>query len=180
MARRTTNLSSEQLLEGYKNGDMDSFREFYQRTKGLIYNYLLKRMGRQVDADEAFQETFLRLHRFVTSYEPAQRALPWLFTIARNVSIDLHRKRRNDTDISNLDEPASKEPLPDIALIAKQQLESIMSTLQAEDRDLLTARFVNEDSYEEIAARTGLRSENVRQRISRLARNLRNILRQTD
>jgi RNA polymerase sigma factor (sigma-70 family) len=58
-------------------------------------------------------------------------------------------------------------------LIAQQQLESILSLLSPDDREIFTARFLHEDSYEEIAARKGIRPDNVRQRISRLVRKLR-------
>ena len=80
--------TNEELLARYQSLDSDAFDLFFERNHSLVFNYLLSRLKNRPEAEEAFQQTFLRIHRYIQSYDPAQNAVGWVFTIARNVSFD--------------------------------------------------------------------------------------------
>lgn len=76
--------SNEELLRRYQNADPRAFDEFFRRTKTLVYGYLLARLKNRGDADDAFQETYFRIHRYIDTFDPSRNALAWVMTIARN------------------------------------------------------------------------------------------------
>ncbi len=92
-AQRVCHLSNEQLLARYQQGDAVAFDEFFKRSHKVIYNFLLSRLKVQSDAEDALQQSFLKLHRYILSYDPRQNALSWALTIARNVMSDVRSAR---------------------------------------------------------------------------------------
>ena len=133
------------------------------------------KLGNKADAEEAFQETFLRIHKYILKYDPEQNAMSWVFTIARNAAVDVVSKNSKVTEIKQ--ETASidveKRYSTHFALEAKQALESLMGRLSEEECGLIKARFLNDESYEEIAARLNVKPEGARQRVSRLMRKIK-------
>ncbi len=67
-------------------------REAYAAHGAELYRYALRGLGDAATAQDAVQETFLRAWRARDRYDPQIASLRvWLFSIARNVVIDLHR-----------------------------------------------------------------------------------------
>jgi len=163
------------LLALYQSADFAAFDHFYRRNERLIFYFLLARLGNRGDADDASQETFLRLHGALMRYDPKQSALAWVMTIARNASTDILRRRRR----SEPRPPADFDLMPahstavDVALACREELNIILRGLSATDRALIEARLLDEDSYADIAARDGTNQAQVRQRWSRLLKRLR-------
>lgn len=164
--------TNEELLECYRQADFNAFNIFYKRHQRLLFNFLLVRLGNRVDAEEAFQETFVRLHKTIMKYDSTQNALGWTFTIARNIAVDLMRRRRRqgptmataDIAVAGRDE---------VALAARQELERLLSSLASADQALLTSRFWAGESFDEIATHHGVTPANIRQRVSRLLKKLK-------
>jgi RNA polymerase sigma-70 factor (ECF subfamily) len=67
-------------------------RELYDDHAGALHNYFVKLGHSGADAEDIVQETMLRAWRHVETIDLDQ-ARPWLFTVARRVAIDMHRKR---------------------------------------------------------------------------------------
>jgi len=177
--RRTTTLievqgkiqSNEELLAKYGRSDAAAFKEFYGRNSKLIYNYILSKTKNKSDADDAIQETFFRIHKYVHKFDPSQNALGWTFQIARNVMIDLfHKKTKSSTEE---EQDGVSTDNPQVAVAAKIELERLLDKLAPEERKLLVSRFVDSDSFEIIAQQTGSNAANVRQKLSRLLKKLR-------
>lgn len=59
----------EFLLARYRDSDPEAFREFYRRTKTLVLHFLLRNLKNRADAEDVFQETYFRVHRYVASYD---------------------------------------------------------------------------------------------------------------
>lgn len=170
-------LSNEELLKRYQSADADAFNEFFERNRRLVFQYLFSRLRNTQEAEEAFQKTFLKIHRHVLKYDPTQPALGWVLTIARNVAFDLYPKR---AAAKPLEEVASSELAVEIGgtLEARSVLTRLMEQLEPRERTLIERRFLNEDSFEDIAREEGWTAENARQRTSRLLKRLRNQLTQ--
>jgi RNA polymerase sigma-70 factor (ECF subfamily) len=162
----------DELLARYRSADFRGFDLFYQRNHALILKFLTSRLGNRVDAEDAFQETFLRIHKSILRYDVTQKALPWVFTIARNVAVDIararQRRKQHDAAVDIAVTPRTEQ-----ALIAREDLRAMMGYLTNEERVLLEARLFNEDDFDTIAAKQGITSANTRQKISRLMRKLR-------
>jgi RNA polymerase sigma-70 factor (ECF subfamily) len=164
-------LSNEQLLALYQSADPKAFEEFFRRHRKLVFNYLLVRLRNHAEAEEVLQDTFLRVHKYVLRYDPTKNALAWLMTVARNAMLNKVAKRQateplNEEHVGGREDPAA-------VMDARQTVERLLLELGPEERDLLTARFLNDESYENIAATFGLTESNARQKISRLIRKVR-------
>lgn len=103
-------LSDEDLMLRYADeGDGDAFEILVSRHEKPVFNFILKRCGRRGEAEELLQETFLRVVRSSENYEPKAKFTTWLYTIARNLCIDLARKKKGHTEMS-LDKPIGDNP----------------------------------------------------------------------
>ena len=87
--------SDEQLMLRYRDdGDHRAIDVLIHRYERPLYNYLARYLGNRDLAEDAFQATFLRLHRKRHLYQAGRPLRPWLYRIATNVAIDLTRRRR--------------------------------------------------------------------------------------
>lgn len=138
----------------------------------MLHSFLRSRLGPTSDADDALQETFFRIHRYIASYKIEQNALSWVFGIARNVAIDrikerLKHRADEQIDIEQISAPAEAQA------DSIHDLEDILAQLSPEDRDLLTDRYIKEESYKKLAARRAISEQSARQKISRIIKKLK-------
>lgn len=160
--------SNEDLLAKYQQGDLKAFEAFYERNHKLIFYFLISRVSSQSVAEDLLQDTFLKMHRNITRYDPRQKALPWVFTIARNNLID-HMRKSKDVSHEDMDIFAQAES----AESAQDEVGSMLSSLNADERKLIEERFLADQSYEQIAAKEKSSPVAVRKRVSRAMSKLR-------
>ena len=168
--------SNEQLLKRYQTSDPEAFEEFYLRNKKIVFNFLLARLGNAQDAEEVFQESFLRIHRQILKYDARKSALSWTFSIARNAAIDLLRKKRVRQGVVNkvnLDNLKSEGFRIDLAIEARQELGRLLVDLNEQEQKIITDKLIEQKSYSEIAIELGCAEGSARQKVSRLLRKLR-------
>jgi RNA polymerase sigma-70 factor (ECF subfamily) len=166
--------SLESLLSEYGRGSTEAFREFFARTKVVVYGYLRKRLADGSSADDVFQETYLRVHRYITSFDADGNALAWLLRIAHGCLSDHLRKRYEKAEV--LQEMAPEQAVEARAedvLILRETLVQAASLVGRGDVELILERFVDGDSFEEIADRRSWTPANARQRLSRALRKLK-------
>ncbi len=166
-------LSLEELLVLYKDCSVEAFEEFFRRTKKLVYNFLLKRLGNAADADDVFQETYFRVHKYVSSYNSEKKALVWLMFVARNAMIDRIKARQKDVNDTELTEFIAAKDNTDEQSIFKSLINELFENLAPDEVSLLADRIFNEESYDELSAKHGLTPANARQKISRILKKLR-------
>jgi RNA polymerase sigma-70 factor, ECF subfamily len=90
----------ELLVRYAAQGDRRAFDEIVHRYEREIYNYLHKYLGDRHLAEDAFQATFLQLHRKCRQFEPGRALRPWLYRIAANQANDLLRRNRRHKALS--------------------------------------------------------------------------------
>jgi RNA polymerase sigma-70 factor (ECF subfamily) len=140
--------------------------------------YLMFLTGKREVAEDLFQEVWIRVLRRGSQYNGKARFDTWIFTIARNLVIDLSRKRT----MSSLDEMceggdderpfefAGDEPSPLEEFQFRenaQEIATVMQTLEPSYREVLTLRFHEELSLEEIASLTRAPLSTVKSRLYR-------------
>lgn len=150
------------IASGLKRQDpelLDTLIETYQHR---IMRYLIYLTGQRDEAEDLFQELWLRVLRSGSSYNGTASFETWLHVIARNLVIDLRRRRR----VSSLDElrpmeegersfdVAEERPSPLDSLQCREKVENLNSAMQALDsrqREVLTLRFEQELPLSDIA-----------------------------
>jgi RNA polymerase sigma factor (sigma-70 family) len=141
------------------------FERFYEEQKGPVLAQLRGLLGSD-DAEDAFQETFLRALRGYTTLKHGQHLRAWALTIARNVAIDTKRRERivsaDVPDLESVDEP-----------LAYEELRRITAELPEKERAAVFLRYGYDLSYEDIGSALGSSSEAARQATSSGVRRLR-------
>jgi RNA polymerase sigma-70 factor, ECF subfamily len=110
---RTEEFESEaELLAACRRREMRAFEQIYRshgaRLKSLAHHIL----GNRQDAEDAVQETFLKLYRGIEGFQGQSSIGTWLCRIAINVSYDLARRRQREPDVEVLDRAGPKNQLP--------------------------------------------------------------------
>jgi len=146
--------NEQELLRRYVAGDKDAFKVIVTRYKDQLYAFLRRFLNNQQLVEEAFQDTFLQLYLSRKTFEKDRPLRPWLFTIAANKARDALRKQ--------------------------QRHETVSITAMAEPSDLSVDDVLNSLKSYEITpydeATKAERQERVRQIISEMPENLREIL----
>ena len=97
---RSTRTDEDLLLTYANQFDRRAFEELVRRYERKLYTYLRNYLGDAGLAEDAFQGTFLQVHRKCRQYDGAQAVRPWLYAIATNQAIDLLRSNRRHKAIS--------------------------------------------------------------------------------
>lgn len=166
------------IAQGLKRQDpelLDHLIELYQHR---LMRYLLFLTGKREVAEDLFQETWMRVLLRGSQYNGKARFDTWLFTIARNLVIDLSRKRT----MSSLDEMSEgrEDDRPfEIAGAGPSPLDQfqerencaevgeVLLKLEPNYREVLVLRFYEELSLEEIAGITRAPLSTVKSRLYR-------------
>lgn len=97
------------LGAAFQAGSPEAMNDVYRRYGRVVYAVAYHVLGTRDLAEEAVQETFLRAWRAAASFDSSKDFGPWLATIARRVSIDLHRRDRRNRHVA-LDAATDGEP----------------------------------------------------------------------
>ncbi|HET6954746.1 MAG TPA: sigma-70 family RNA polymerase sigma factor [Acidimicrobiales bacterium] len=80
------------LVARFAAGSEDAIRTVYERYARPVFTVAMSRLGRRDLADEAVQLTMINAWRAAGRFDTSQALAPWLYTIARRVAIDIHRR----------------------------------------------------------------------------------------
>ncbi len=172
-----------------RRGDLDALSGLITRYQNRLYRYFLRLVRQPAEAEDLFQQTWLRLAERIRHYDSNRSFEAWLFTLARNLAIDHMRRIRPES----LDEPISGDPMGETAVarlasheppafegIFEQEragrLAGAMDTLPVVYREVLTLRFEEEMKLEEIAQVLGAPLSTVKSRLRRSLDQLRECL----
>jgi RNA polymerase sigma-70 factor (ECF subfamily) len=166
------------IARGLKRNDpelLDQLIELYQHR---LLRYLLFLTGKREVAEDLFQETWMRVLLRGAQYNGKARFDTWLFTIARNLVIDLSRKRQM-ASLDEMSEAGEDERPFEVAIDGPSPLEqfatredqaevaAVLLKLEPNYREVLVLRFHEELSLEEIAAMTRAPLSTVKSRLYR-------------
>lgn len=91
--------SDERLALRAAEGDRRAFEDIYRRYHQDLYRFCLAMVGNPQDAQDALQNTMVKVLRSLPGEKRTIRLKPWLFRIARNESIETLRKRRDNSEL---------------------------------------------------------------------------------
>lgn len=170
MKKRLQELTDEELMVLYQQGQDDAFNLLYQRYADRVYGYLRQRMRDPQAANDVFQAALMKLHRSKGQFNSTFAFAPWLFAVVRTALLDWQKDSRNKVVQVEFQEesfiPSQVSPFPDIG---KEDLAGLPETQKA----ALELRYFNDLSFDEIASKLDTTPENVRKLVSRGIQNLR-------
>jgi RNA polymerase sigma factor (sigma-70 family) len=120
-------LSDERLARRAAGGEERAFASIFDRYHQQLYRYCLAIVGDAQDAQDALQNTMLKVLRALPGEERDLKLKPWLYRIAHNESVDLLRRRR-DTRQLDAELAASAPALAD-ELDSRERLRQLLADL---------------------------------------------------
>jgi RNA polymerase sigma-70 factor (ECF subfamily) len=166
-----------EIARGLRRRDPDLLDRLIEQYQHRLLRYLLYLTGHRELAEDLFQETWIRVLERGHQYNDKYTFSAWLFTVARNLTIDHMRRKQpssldglmNDSETS-FDVPATGQASAFDLTLQREQSEQIaegMQHLPAEYREALVLRFQEGMSLEEIAAVANVPLGTVKSRIYR-------------
>lgn len=158
------------------DGDVDSFNQLIKRWERPIYALAYRTLGREDDARDVCQETFLRAYRAIKGFKGQAKFSSWLYRIALNLCRDwMRRQRRTPTvqapeDVDLADLAAEQGPSESIeTLVGRRQLgravAAAMSRLPEEQRTAIILKEYHGLTFQEIAEMQGVPLSTVKTRL---------------
>jgi RNA polymerase sigma factor (sigma-70 family) len=143
--------------------------EVVEREQSRLRNFIRRRVGDPLDAEDILQDVFQRLVEANRLLMPIEHVTGWLFRVARNRIVDLVRKRRPErladvaTDFDERRQLEDMLPSPDAgpeALYARnvllEEMETAIEELPEEQREVFVAHELEGKSFKDIAAESGV------------------------
>jgi RNA polymerase sigma-70 factor, ECF subfamily len=168
--------SDEELVTRSIGGDHESFNQLVLRWERPIYALAYRVIGREEDARDVCQETFLRAFRALNGFRGQAKFSSWLYRIALNLCRDWVRKERRTPvvqapeELEVLELAAVREPAASIEdLVARRELtrvvERAMARLPDEQRTAIILKEYHELTFQEIADLVGCPLSTVKTRL---------------
>ena len=168
--------SDEELVSRSIGGDADSFNQLVLRWERPIYALAYRVIGREEDARDVCQETFLRAFRALGGFRGQAKFSSWLYRIALNLCRDWVRRQRRTPvvpmpeDVDVIELAASREPTEPIEeLVARRDLtravEKAMARLPEEQRTAIILKEYHGLTFQEIADLVGCPLSTVKTRL---------------
>ena len=165
------------LVTRARAGDALAFERIMLATEQRVVSIAWRMLGNRDEAQDAAQEVYLRVFKYLTCFRVGEDFRGWLYRITINVCHDLARRKRSmtTTRLSEIDfakeHPAVENPGtdPEIRTLRQQQLALVrraLHVLSAKERAALVLRDLEGLSTEEVARALGSRPVTVRSQVS--------------
>lgn len=173
-------------IEHAKNGDQIAFTFLLDHYWNEVYGFMLKRTENETDAEDITIETFAKAFDKIATYSPEFQFNTWLIAIAKNVHIDLLRKKKSSLFIEITDEEdyqayniADSTPSAEDELITEQNLSQLLlfiKELKPHYQEVIQLRYFQELTYQEISDKIQEPLSNVKVKLLRAKKLLAEII----
>lgn len=186
-------MTDEQLVELYENGNNKAFEIILMRYKTKVYAYIYLIVHNKELAEDIFQETFCKAIVTIQQgrYTDNGKFLGWINRIAHNLIIDHFRRERNENtcsadsfefDIIGNNSKLSEKSYEDIVSNEQvlQDVKRLVEFLPESQRSVVKMRFFEDLSFKEIAEKTDVSINTALGRMRYALMNMRKIAEEND
>jgi RNA polymerase sigma-70 factor (ECF subfamily) len=145
-------------VERIRVDEAHAFAQLYHQYKHRVYAYCYRLLRHPQNAEDATQETFLKIHRSYHQLEKPASLQSWVFSIARNEAFTILRRAKPVEELEKADDIVWDEENPLERIVERERaaiVQHCLSLLKPAYRELLILREYEHLSYAEIAAVTG-------------------------
>ncbi|MEL7001715.1 MAG: sigma-70 family RNA polymerase sigma factor [Bacteroidota bacterium] len=171
-------MTDEELMLKVKQGELKYASVLFDRYHKPIYNFLVKiAFDRELGQDMA-QSVFERMIKYRKSYKEGSRFKPWIYQMARNIYADHYRKNKAlYSDYKEVEDVATKLSDIDERMVQDEREKLLyisLYKLSTEQRELLMLTRFQQMKYEDVAQVYDISVANVKVKIHRAIKELRN------
>jgi RNA polymerase sigma-70 factor (ECF subfamily) len=147
------------LAEACAAGDTKVFEELYRKFGDRMKSVAWSHLGNASDAEDAVQETFLKIHRSAATFTGEAAFSTWAYRILVNTCYDLLRRRKRRIEETNLDDTVERTA-PNVDDTKRMALRRMLDELPEQRRSVFTLFEIEGLSHAEIAAILGISEGN--------------------
>jgi RNA polymerase sigma-70 factor (ECF subfamily) len=163
-----------ELFRAFMAGKREAFTELYLRFRQRVFSYCLRMLGNSAEAEDMYQEVFIRVYQRAHQFAEDKSLAGWIFTIAHNLCLNRIRDRRTFENIDDLRYIAA--PNIDVGDDWAGRIQSALEQIPPENREPFLLFEYQGLSYQEISEVMKLTVPAVKSRIYRSREQLRLIL----
>ena len=162
----------ENLIIRMASNDGAAFRELYQQTSGVVYGFAMSILRNKHDAEDVMHDAFIKIYSGAVTYRPSGNPMAWILTIVRNLCLNRIRAGKVCEDLSEYDDLAgSSNDSED--MLDRMVLETAMSVLDAEERQIVVLHAMTGFKHREIAEILDLPTGTVLSKYNRALKKMR-------
>jgi len=169
------------LVRRVLDGDTAAFTTLVDRHAPACTRFATRMLGNREDAEDATQETFLRAYRSLARYEERQAFRTWLFQIlinrCRTAAVRRLRRHRMFLVDDQAIAEASVRPVAEASDL-RAELQRAIDALDPDQREAFLLKHVEQLSYDEMAAATGVGVSALKMRVKRACERMQWMLRE--
>lgn len=162
-----------------RSGDREAFSQLVKRYLARVYRVAYGVVRNHDDASDIAQETFVRAYRTMSRFDPSRPLFPWLYQIARNLSLNrIERVRNRETGLPEF-ELESRAAGPEEEIVATDEaarVRAAVALLPERQRMVIELAHFQECSYKEMARVLGIPIGTVMSRLYNARQRLRKML----
>lgn len=141
----------ESLFYKIGAGEKEAFCELYEQTSNAVFSYALSLLRNREDAEDAMQETYLKIRSAAHLYRPMGKPMAWILTIARNICLMKFRRQKHYSAVR----PEEIAEAPDCRQIEDREdrivLETAFQVLSREECQIIILHAVSGIKHREIS-----------------------------
>ncbi len=165
-------------------GNMNAFAELVNRYKDLVFTLSLKVLQNREEAEEAAQDTFVKIFKSLNKFKGESKFSTWIYKITYNNCLDRLKKQKRNRPVIAINEFTENEVKSLMNVLdaieeneRKQMIKSCLDLLPPEESFLLTLYYFDENSLREISTIMGINENNIKIKLFRSRKKLAGILR---
>jgi RNA polymerase sigma-70 factor (ECF subfamily) len=155
------------------DGTDDDFKRIVDSYKLLLYGVVYAASA-HADADDIVQETYIKIMEKAFSYRKGTNARAWILSIARNIAIDVFRRRKFECDTDALPEESGR--FDESSILFSMEVKRALDTLDDEERQIITMKIYAGLKHKEIGPLLGINEESCKKKYQRAIAKLRRML----
>ena len=162
----------DDLITRMAQGDKEALASLYQTTKAAVYGFALSVLKDVDHAEDITQDTFIQLYHSAGSYRSQGKPMAWIITITRNLALSRLREQSHTLPL----EEAHLARLSHNPMVDQDDLltlDSLLSLLDDQERQIVTLHAVSGFRFREVASFLGLPINTVLSKYHRAMKRLR-------
>ena len=156
-------------IEKCRNGDQEAFRHLVERYQRPAVSHAAAILGSREDALDATQEAFIDAFRALKGFDSSRAFYPWFYVLLRNRCFKMAARKRETESIDETVIVAASSAAQSEDSLA---LEKALRSLDLEDREIITLKYLDGLSYIELAERLQIPKGTVMSRLFHARRKL--------
>ncbi len=148
--RKECDISEDRLeaaIAQIANGNKEALAELYHITKTPLYSFILSVLKNKEEAEDVFQEVYVKVFENAPSYQPKGKPMAWIITIAKNLCYMQFRKVKNQVDLDSVEELWTEDTTTEDRII----LQAAFREISDEERHIILLHILSGLKHREIA-----------------------------